>query len=175
MQKDTSIQLHYEIFAKKHDIKRKVYRQENWKKTHGVGENKKNPSTSLTSFDKKDKNMLNSVQIGFKKHSSLSTSKSDNMRSILKIKNPTSHFEDHFRSDVAGAVPTSHFENHLRFDVSGAVSLITKPDLKTTKRDFKRSLESESNVHNDGDNILIFSSYLEEITIQSPDIGIILE
>ena len=36
------------------------------------------------------------------------------MRSILKIKKPTRHFEDHLRSDVAGAVPTSHFENHLR-------------------------------------------------------------
>ena len=34
--------------------------------------------------------------------------------SILKIKKPTSHFEDHLRSDVAYAVPTSHFENHLR-------------------------------------------------------------
>ena len=70
--------------------------------------------------------------------------------------------------DVAGAVPTSHFENHLRSDVSGVVSLITKPRLKTTKRDFKRSSESESNIHNDGDNILNFSSYLEEIRIQSP-------
>ena len=57
------------------------------------------------------------------------------------------------RSDVAGAVPTSNFENHLRSDV---VSLITEPKLKTTKRDFKRSLESESNIHNDGDNILKF-------------------
>ena len=72
-------------------------------------------------------------------------------------------------------VPTSHFENHLRFDVSGAVSLITKLELKRKKRDFKRSSESESNVHNDGDNIVNFSSYLEEITIQSPDIGIISE
>ena len=49
------------------------------------------------------------------------------MRSILKVKKPTSHFEDRLRSDVAGAVPTSHFENHLRFDVFGAVSLITDP------------------------------------------------
>ena len=71
--------------------------------------------------------------------------------SILKIKNPTSHFEDHLRSDV-----------------SGAVSLITEPELKTTKRDFKRSSESEGNIHNYGDNILKFSSYLEEIRIQSP-------
>ena len=54
----------------------------------------------------------------------LSTSKSDNMRSILNIKKPTSHFEDHLRSVVAGAVPTSHFESHLRFDFFGAVSLI---------------------------------------------------
>ena len=38
MQKDTSNQIHYENFSKKHDIKRKVHRQENWKKTHGVGE-----------------------------------------------------------------------------------------------------------------------------------------
>ena len=83
------------------------------------------------------------------------------MRSILKIKKPTSHFEDHLWSDVAGAVPTSHFKNHLRSNVSGAVSLITELDLKTTKRDFKRPLESESNIHNDGDTILNFSSYLE--------------
>lgn len=167
MQKDT--------FVKKHDIKREVHRQENWQKTHGVGENKKKPATSLIASDKKDRKMLYSVQVGLKKHSSLSTSKSDNMRSILKIKKPTSHFEDHLRSDVAGAVPTSHFENHLRSDVSGAVSLITEPELKTTKRDFKRSSESESNIHNDGDNILNFSSYLEEIRIQSPDTGIISE
>ena len=54
MQKDTSNQMHYEMnFAKKHDIKREVHRQENWQKTHGVGENKKNPATSLISFDKK--------------------------------------------------------------------------------------------------------------------------
>ena len=79
-----------------------------------------------------------------KKHNSLSTSKSDNMRSIVKIKKPTSHFEDHLRSDVVGAAPTSHFENQLRFYVSGTLSLITQPELKTTKRDFKRSLESET-------------------------------
>ena len=83
------------------------------------------------------------------------------MRSILKIKNPSIHFEDHLRSDVVGVVPTSHFENHLRSDVFGVVSLITEPKLKTTKRNFKRSSESESNIHNDGDNILNFSSYLE--------------
>ena len=71
------------------------------------------------------------------------------MRSILKIKKPTSHFEDHLSSDVARAMPTSHFENHLRSDFSGAVSLIIEPELKKTKRDFKRSLESESNIHND--------------------------
>ena len=91
------------------------------------------------------------------------------MRSMLKIKNPTSHFEDHLRSNVAGAVPISHFENHLRSDVSGVVSLITEAELKTPKRDFKRPSESEGNIHNDGDNILNFSSYLEEIRIQSPD------
>ena len=102
--------------------------------------------------------MLNSVQVGLKKHSSLSTSKSYNMRSILNIKKPTSHFEDHLRSNVAGAVPTRHFENHLRFDVSGAISLITEPELKKTKKYFKRSAESEKNIHNDGDNILNFSS-----------------
>ena len=72
-------------------------------------------------------------------------------------------------------VPTSHFENHLRFDVSGAVSLITKLELKRKKRDFKRSPESESNIHNDGDNILNFSSYLEEIRIQSSNTGVISE
>ena len=66
----------------------------------------------------------------------------------MEIKNPTSHFEDHLRSDVAGAVPTSHFENHFRSDVFGAVSLITEPELKTTKRDFKRSSKSESYIHN---------------------------
>ena len=91
--------------------------QEKWQKTHGVGENKKKPATSPISSDKKDMKMLNSVQVGLKKHSSLSTSKSNNMRSILKIKKPTSHFEDRLRSDVAGVVPTSHFENHLRSDV----------------------------------------------------------
>ena len=68
--------------------------------------------------------MLNIVQVGIKKHSSLLTSKSDNMRSILKIKKPTNHFEDHLRPDVAGAEPTSHFENHLRSDVFGVASLI---------------------------------------------------
>ena len=47
--------------------------------------------------------------------------------------------------------------------------------MKTPKRDLKRSLESESNIHNDGDNILNFSSYLEEIRIQSLDTSIILE
>ena len=72
-------------------------------------------------------------------------------------------------------VPTRHFENHLRSDVSSAVYLITKPDLKTTKRDFKRSSESERNIHNYGDNIFNFYSYLEEIRIQSPDTGIISE
>ena len=36
-------------------------------------------------------------------------------------------------------------------------------------------IESERNIHNDGDNILNFSSYLEEIRIQSPDTGIISE
>ena len=119
--------------------------------------------------------MLNSVQVGLKKNSSLSTSKSDNMRSILNIKKPTSHFEDHLKSDVVGAAPTSHFENHLGSDLSGAVSLITEPELKTTKRDFKRSLESEINIHNDGDNIVNFYSYLEEIRIQSLDTCIISE
>ena len=79
------------------------------------------------------------------------------------------------RSDVTCALPTSHFENHLRSDVSGAVSLMTETEMKTIKRDFKRSSESESNIHNDGDNILNFSSYLEEFRIQSPDTGIILE
>ena len=39
MQKDTSNQMHYETFSKKHDIKREVHRQENWKKTHRVCEN----------------------------------------------------------------------------------------------------------------------------------------
>ena len=39
MKKDTSNQMHYDTFAKKHDIKREVHRQENRKKTHGVGEN----------------------------------------------------------------------------------------------------------------------------------------
>ena len=64
----------------------------------------------------------------------LSTSKSDNMRSILKIKKPTSHFEYHFKFGVAGAVPTSHFENPSRSNVSDAISLITEPELKTTDR-----------------------------------------
>ena len=61
MQKDTSNQMHYDIFSNKHDIKREVHRQENWKKTHGVGENKKKAATSLISSDKKDRKMLNSV------------------------------------------------------------------------------------------------------------------
>ena len=81
MKKVTSIQMNYETFSKKHDIKREVHRKENWENTHGVG-----------------------------------------------------------------VVPTSNFENHLRYDVSGAVSLITEPELKTTKRDFKRSSESESRI-----------------------------
>ena len=148
--------MHYETFSKKHDIKREVHRKENQKNAHGVGENKKKIATSLISSDKKDKKMLNSIQVGIKKNSSLSTYKSDKMRSILKIKKPT-----------------RHFENHLRYDFSGLVSLITKPELKTTKRHFKSSLESESNIHDFGDNILNFSSYLEEIRIQSLDIRII--
>ena len=41
MQKNTSNQMHYETFTKKHDIKREVHWQENWQNTHGVGENKK--------------------------------------------------------------------------------------------------------------------------------------
>ena len=61
MQKDTYNQMHYETFSKKHDIKREVHRQENWQKTHGMGENNKNPYTSLISSDKKDRKMLNSV------------------------------------------------------------------------------------------------------------------
>ena len=61
MQKDTSNQMHCDTFAKKHNIKRELHRQENWKKTHGVAENKKNPTTSLISSDKKDRKMLNSV------------------------------------------------------------------------------------------------------------------
>ena len=104
MQKDKSNQMRYETtFTKKHDIKREVHTQENWQKKHGVGENKKNPATSLISSDKKDMKMLNIVQVGIKKYSSLLTSKSDNMRSILKINKPTSHFEDHLRPDVSGA------------------------------------------------------------------------
>ena len=70
MKKDTSNQMHYETFAKKHDIKREVNRKEKWKKKHGVGENKKNPAPSLISSDKKYMKMLNSVQVGLKKHSS---------------------------------------------------------------------------------------------------------
>ena len=45
--------------------------------------------------------------------------------------------------------------------------------MKTPKRYFKRSSERESNIHNDGDNILNFSSYLEGIMIQSPNTGIV--
>ena len=83
MKKDTSNHIHYETFSKKHDIKRKVHRYKNWQKTHGVGENKKKPATSLILSDKKDMKMLNSVQVGLKKHGSLSTSKSNIIRSIL--------------------------------------------------------------------------------------------
>ena len=136
MKKYTSNQIHYETFSKKHDIKWEVHRQENSKKTHGVGENNNNPATSLILSHKKDEKILNSVQVGIKKHSSLSTSKSNNMRSILKIKKPTSHFEDHLRSDVAGVVPTNHFENHLRSDVSSVVSLITDPRVEDNKERF---------------------------------------
>ena len=39
MKNDTSNQMHYDTFSKKHDIKRELHRQENWQKTHGVGEN----------------------------------------------------------------------------------------------------------------------------------------
>ena len=35
MQKDTSIQMHYETFTKKHDIKREVHRQETRKRHMG--------------------------------------------------------------------------------------------------------------------------------------------
>ena len=73
--------------------------QEKWQETHGVGENKKNPATSSISSDKKDEKMLNSIQVGLKKNCALSTSKSDNMRSILNIKKLTSHFEDHLRKE----------------------------------------------------------------------------
>ena len=37
MQKDTSNQIHYETFVKKHDIKRKLHGQENYQKTNGAG------------------------------------------------------------------------------------------------------------------------------------------
>ena len=70
MQKNTSNQMPYETFAKKHDIKREEHRQENWKNTHEVGEKKKNPTTSLISSDKKNKKMLNSLKVGLKNHSS---------------------------------------------------------------------------------------------------------
>ena len=75
------------------------------KDTWGIGENKKKPATSLISSDKKDRKMLNSVQVGLQNHSSLSTFKFDNKRSILNIKKPIDHFEDHLRSDVAVVVP----------------------------------------------------------------------
>ena len=83
MQKATSNQMHYDNFSKKHDIKSEVHTQEKWKKTHGIGDNKKKDATSLILIGKKDKKMLNSVQVGIKKHSLLSTSKYDNMRSTL--------------------------------------------------------------------------------------------
>ena len=47
--------------------------------------------------------------------------------------------------------------------------------MKTTKRYFKRSSKSERNNNNDGENIFNFSSYHEEIRIQSPDTCIYLE
>ena len=56
-QKDASIQMHYETFVKKHDIKRELHSQENWKKTHRATKNKKNPAPSLISSDKKDKDI----------------------------------------------------------------------------------------------------------------------
>ena len=62
--------MHYETFVKKHDIKREVHRQENWQKTYGVGENKKNPTTSLILSDKKNNKMPNSLQARIKNHSS---------------------------------------------------------------------------------------------------------
>ena len=64
--KNTSNEMHYETFSKKHDIKREVHRKKKWKKTHGVGENKKNPTTSLISSDKKGRKMLNSFRLGLK-------------------------------------------------------------------------------------------------------------
>ena len=57
IQKYASIQMHYETLVKKHDIKREVHRQENWKKMHGEGQNKKKPTPSLISSDKKDRNI----------------------------------------------------------------------------------------------------------------------
>lgn len=168
VQKDPSIQIHYDTVIKKHDIKREHHRQENWQKTHEVGDIKQKPSTSLITPAKKDSKTLSAVQVGLKKHSSVPTSKSDHMRSRLKIKKSTSHFEDHSRFDVSGAVPTSHFENDLRSDVSGAVCTIAEPELKTIKRDFKRSSESENNIHNGRKNTMNFSD-LEEKGIQPPD------
>ena len=57
--------MHYETFSKKHDINREVHGQEKWKRTHGVGENNKNPATSLILSNKKDGKMLNSVQVHY--------------------------------------------------------------------------------------------------------------
>lgn len=173
IQKDPSIQIHYDTVIKKHDIKRERHRQENWQKTHEVGDIKQKPSTSLITPAKKDSKLLSAVQVGLKKHSSV-PSKSDHMRSVIKIKKSTTHFEDHLRFDVSGAVPTSHFENHLRSDVSGAVCTIAEPELKTIKRDFKRSSESENNIHNGRENSMNFSD-LEENGIQPPETGTILE
>ena len=59
MQKHKSNQMRYETtFTKKHDIKREVHRQENWQKKHGVGENKKKPTTSLISTNTKGRKMV---------------------------------------------------------------------------------------------------------------------
>ena len=66
MKKDASNKMNYETFSKRHYIKREVHRQENWKNTHGVGENKNNTTTSLILSDKKYMKMLNSVQVGLK-------------------------------------------------------------------------------------------------------------
>ena len=63
MKKDASIQMNYETVIKKHDIKREVHTQENWKKTHGAAENKKQPAPSFISYNRKDRNIKVTLNI----------------------------------------------------------------------------------------------------------------
>ena len=93
---------------------------------------------------------------------------------LYRRKTVTDNIVINFESFKHGNTEESIQVSNCKENLKGAIYLITEQSWRQ-QRDFKRSLESESNIHNDGDNILNFSSYLEEIRIQSPDTGIISE